>query len=136
MSEVTRYTVSSGGFLIEDVNGMVLYEDYAALKAERDALAADNLALKSFIEDECYTLGDGLKYDGLLHAATQSMPINPATDAYANQLRAEELSAAVEIINEKTADYGHGTLEWEVCHWLAITLNRKAANLRKENSND
>lgn len=179
MSEVTRYAESLRGGVSESITGdWVSYEDYAALKAERDALAAEKnwwkpercpVTNRPFFLWLEYPSGGmvptyGGPYDSYTIPSVDSNGefccdrydhdegewVDPeclsirltddreptVDDAFANQLRAEELSEAVEIINEKAADYAHGTLEWEVCHWLAITLNRKAANLRKENGHD
>lgn len=50
MSEVKRYEMNHKGLPEEDGNGsFMLYEDYAALLKERDALAVDNSVLKSSI---------------------------------------------------------------------------------------
>lgn len=109
-----------------------MHDEITSLKADLDALASENAALKELYKGAVKELDDTCFEIGMMRgekAMEYPAPDTPATDAYANQLRAEELSEAVEIINEKAADYAHGTLEWEACHWLATTLNRKAANL-------
>lgn len=56
MKDVKRYTASMGGEYDPD-GCFVMYEDYAALKAERDALAAENAALK-FERKEMVAIGE------------------------------------------------------------------------------
>lgn len=52
MSEVKTLTISGSSSVN---NGQyVRIEYYAALKAERDALAAENLALKGLVEERCW----------------------------------------------------------------------------------
>lgn len=88
----------------------------AALKAERDALAAENLSLLNMVsnwpKEQCPTTGN----------VTDVQPADfiPATDAYANQLRAEGVEMFAKHFN--CADISDDILEF-------------AANLRKENGN-
>ena len=79
MSEVKRYEVTEMGptyhkrteMLLSDDGCWVDYEDYAALKAERDAMAAENAAMRDLI------------------GATGFKSETPATEAYLNSVRAD-----------------------------------------------
>lgn len=69
-----------------------LQDDYAAIKVERDALAAENVALKVFINQSCYSYdGDGSDVCDSYVGADESpfFPKTPATDAYLNAVRAD-----------------------------------------------
>ena len=55
-----------------------LEADYAAQAARIEQLTAENLALKNFIKDECYTRN---RYAHELYDASISMPVTPAIDA-------------------------------------------------------
>lgn len=120
MSEVKRF-----GYFWDGV--FVGYDDYAELKAQRDALAAENAALKSAISYVCATdnqpdyqydgMGCGIEDRGIVdryEAArygwdeameriySEVMPCaadieTPAIDAYLNSVRAE----GVEILTGK-----------------------------------
>ncbi len=120
MSEVKRLEMDHKGLPFVDDNGVyVLYEDYAELKAQRDALAAENAAMKSAIKYVCSTdnfpdyhpdgMGCGIEDRGIVdryEAArygwdeaverfySEVMPCaadieTPATDAYLNSVRAD-----------------------------------------------
>lgn len=141
MSEVKRIAVQYDPIcewlkLVECEGGdLVNYDDYAALKAERDKLAAENLALK-ILADACSLeyesaatqgCGDDEKVAypedscnitfGMIRRAIKT----PATDAYANQLRAEGAEACGVHLRE----------------WYDYQVEQRseafAANLRKEN---
>lgn len=105
MSEVKRWSVESDEhslWNVESAEGeFVTYEDYAALKEQFDfkqnlteqvvalqkqcdALAAENVALKGHIDDECYIANPtGMDYIGAYASSVET----PATDAYLNSLR-------------------------------------------------
>jgi len=51
-----------------------------------DVLAAENLALKNYIDGECYIES---KRTGIYTCAGMNKPLSPATDDIANELRAE-----------------------------------------------
>lgn len=105
MSDVKRYEPSMA--IYEDSEGeFVSREDYAALKAERDALAAENLALINQTPDvrsismwEAINKVEKFMDDGMpelaMVEAFEILKIKraTATDAYANQLRAEDIAA-------------------------------------------
>lgn len=137
MGDVKRYMHSDQRGAIEVHRGKyILFEDYITLKAERDALAAENLALKEFgdtLNDMHNNLnGEGTGIQGRAEVACQQVALEaaleefdaiqtPATDAYANQLWAEGVEMFAKDFN--CADISDDILEF-------------AANLRKENGND
>lgn len=93
MSEVKRWNVESDEqdgpcslWNVESAEGeFVEYEDYAALKAERDALAAENSSLKV----ACLSLaGECAQAAGEAELTMQSIK-TPATDTYLNSVRAK-----------------------------------------------
>lgn len=86
MSEVKRYQwVGVRGLTEQDNGRWVKYEDYAALKAERDALAAENSSLKV----ACLSLaGECAQAAGEAELTMQSIK-TPATDTYLNSVRAK-----------------------------------------------
>lgn len=94
-----------------------MHDEILSLKAERDALAAENAALKGLVEERCWV------YDYDVEGyrdAHDYLPDTPTTDAYANQLRAEGVEMFAKHFN--CADISDDILEF-------------AANLRKENGN-
>lgn len=103
MSEVKRY-----GYLgiVEEQDGEVVkHEDYVALKAKCDALAAENGALKNAMMvtlDHVDVMDSGsagvvamIAFDALHSNKT------PATDAYINAVRAEGAGAVAEYHKER-----------------------------------
>ena len=105
MREVTRYDlnedVATGELFISPVpksmeGGYVSYEDYAALQQKLDAVLAENVVLKGFIDEDCYTLGEEWSSNGQVTDAAQSVPETPATDALLNAVRAEAIEQAAE----------------------------------------
>lgn len=87
MSEVKRWSIGVDGV---DPNGdLVRHADYAALKAERDKLSAENAALKQWAKDadELWTAGCDL--DGHLDCVPQT----PATDATIAEIKAQGVEA-------------------------------------------
>ncbi len=120
----------------EDGTGSVT-KAISDIKAERDALASENVAMKEFgdtLNDMHNNLnGEGTGIQGRAEVACQQVALEaaleefdaiqtPATDAYANQLRAEGIDAWIESRNGA---------------WNGTTEQAKqfAANLRKENGN-
>lgn len=74
----------------------VHYQDYAELKAERDALAAENARLRDFMLEYCVVeCDDG--YGVIELPAEGFFPKTINTDAYLNSVRAE----GVEILTGK-----------------------------------
>jgi len=85
MSEFKRLEMDHKGLPFVDDNGVyVLYENYAELKAQRDALAAENGLLLNFDLDD-------FREGGPYQPADQALDKlkTPATDAYLNSVRAE-----------------------------------------------
>ncbi|WP_293770782.1 hypothetical protein [uncultured Pantoea sp.] len=92
MSEIKRLEMDHKGLPFVDDNGVyVLYEDYAELKAQRDALAAENDSLMKFCKnaafDADYESELGMERGGFTDAINDIK--TPATDAYLNSVRAE-----------------------------------------------
>ncbi|AIM22419.1 hypothetical protein [Serratia sp. SCBI] len=99
MNEPKIYSFDSS--LLPDANpkdgfcvDLVRVGDYAALKAERDALAVENAALKSSVDliASAYTEGEpaGFEIDRARHIET------PATDAALAAIQAQAKSEAIE----------------------------------------
>ncbi len=121
MGEIKRYDfVHLGGdfySVMEEQNGMyVTHEDYAALKDERDKLAAENAAAIDAVtvfskatEDLTEIIGDEIGMDGVakLLAGFSVFGNMPATDAYFAEIRAQAVdefaAAQMEISHEKRA---------------------------------
>lgn len=100
MSQVKRYSHNGlRGMLEHKAGRYVSYERYAALKAERDALAAENAVRGEIIERLIgqysaagyHALQNSLNpAQSLLYDAMQVLK-QPATDAYLNSVRAEAI---------------------------------------------
>lgn len=124
MSEVAIYK----GPYLGDEKHYVRLAAYAALKAERDALAVENLALKVSRQDVVNAFDDATNEFGMARgetAANYPAPETPTTDAYANQLRAEGVEMAIS---------GAFTDGIPVNRMQFIKrMTEFAANLRKEN---
>lgn len=90
MSEVKRY-----GFLgiVEEEDGEVVkWEDYTALKADRDALAAAHSELRESMAAIHNTIrldGVNTSLGALLSASKRAHEASVPTDAYLNSVRAE-----------------------------------------------
>ncbi len=87
----------------------------AALQQERDAMAAENAALKSFITKNCFVEDDSSDY-GFADASI-SMPSAPASDAYLNSVRAEGADAVAAYHKDRAE--------------ALIAIDRKGANDHK-----
>lgn len=128
MSEAKRYHEFKSGVVENEYGMFVKHDDYAELKAQRDALAAENTALKSAISYVCDTdnlpeyqydgMGCGIEDRGITdryEAArygwdeameriySEVMPCaadieTPATDAYLNSVQAEGAEALTQIL--------------------------------------
>lgn len=90
MSEVKRYGYL--GIVEEEDGEVVKWEDYAAVKAERDALAAE-LSAVEVIHDECAFVTDD-DYEACpekVQKIIRNLAVMqiPATDAYLSSVRAE-----------------------------------------------
>ena len=88
MSEVKRYDVEmESWYLKDDAEGdFVRYKDYAELKAQRDALAGENAALKDYLKECSVVQGEGNwtsdAEKSAYFPAIDWMPTTPATDAW------------------------------------------------------
>lgn len=72
----------------------VSYEDYVALQQKLDAMAAENAALKSFINKSCFVEDDSSDYG--FSNASASMPRTQVTEYYLNLVRAEGIYLWIE----------------------------------------
>ncbi|MBD8181638.1 hypothetical protein IFU25_07975 [Pantoea agglomerans] len=123
MSEVKRFDMRGNTWLSENGH-LVSYEDYAALKAERDALAAENVLMLKLLTDisenhvEYFSEGEGYMFAGVpLDYVSEintyvSRDVNaenpfPATDAYLNSVRAEGVDKAIAHLHKKFEGTGH-----------------------------
>lgn len=103
------------------------------LKAQGDALAAENAALKTFIKQSCYSYdGDGSDVCDSYVGADESpfFPKTPATDAYLNAVRAEGVDKAIEHLHNKFTSTGHVGVPVMALEWLAAQL--RAGNAGKD----
>lgn len=96
MNEVKRYNViadkyGDGTVELSDAGSVVFYEDYAALKAERDALAAENANLKHLLSMIAETGNANFGRTTLY---------TPATDAYVNAVRAEVIKDFCQLVGQ------------------------------------
>ncbi len=83
MSEVNRYHEFKNGVVANEHGMFVKHEDYAKLKAQRDALAAD----REKFAVQCAAAKIAVQY---AQAAGFECTLNtPAVDAYLNSVRAE-----------------------------------------------
>lgn len=74
--------------------------EWKELKQKRDALAAENAALKSYIDDECYIANPvGMDYIGAYSSSVET----PATDAYLNSVRADAIESVVDALTSSGA---------------------------------
>lgn len=107
MSDVQRFRHDGiDGMACYENGAWVSHEDYAELKAERDALAAENAALKESVDhaagcihaaeveglEDALESNDGERLADLIHRRLchAYLPVvTPATDAYLNSVRAE-----------------------------------------------
>jgi len=110
MSEVKRHTVHGYGrqdiYYNEPDGEFVFYEDYAELKAQRDALAAENAALKDGAEYFMYGPDCGFeRYDS----------------------QDEAVKAANEMIDSYREDAGDGWCDEveQVCFGIVISYSRQ-----------
>lgn len=122
MSEVTRYDlnedVGTGELFISPVpqsmeGQYVSYQDYTELKAQRDALAAENARMKKAIK-RIFPEGvadekGGIGFSDAAKECYASATETPATDAYLNSVRADGVEMAASDLFESTA-IGHGML--------------------------
>lgn len=104
MSEVKRLEMDHKGLPFVDDNGVyVLYEDYAELKAQRDALAAENAAQKEYLKECSVVQGEGnwnsAAEKSVYVPAIDWMPPTPATDVYLNSVRAEGVEMVLKNMN-------------------------------------
>lgn len=95
-----RYLPKASAELVRELAtrlDVVLVTQREAAK-QRDALAAENAALKLYICDECYV--ENVR-TGHYACAGHGMPSTPATDAYMAKVRATAITDAL----EKSSDY-------------------------------
>ncbi|MGC0872691.1 hypothetical protein WKG92_07310 [Pantoea agglomerans] len=107
MSEVKRYGYL--GIVEEEDGEVVKWEDYAALKAERDALAAESAARGEIIERLIgqfsaagyHAIQNSLNpAQSLLYDAMQVLK-QPATEAYLNSVRADVIPEGYVIVPQQ-----------------------------------
>ncbi|WP_051926439.1 hypothetical protein [Pantoea sp. 9140] len=114
---------------------LVKYEDYAELKAQRDALAAENAALKhtANIIRALNANPEAARFCGFedeqIDNAVEAMS-TPATDAYLNSVRAEGVDYVAEAIGAKCAELKVGSKDWKALKSIVFTLGDFAAQLR------
>lgn len=102
MSEVKRY-----GFLgiVEEEDGEVVkWEDYTALKADRDALEAAHSELRESMAAIHNTIrldGVNTSLGALLSASKRAHEASLPTDAYLNSVRAEGVELAADFLKLK-----------------------------------
>lgn len=162
MNKVTRYDltedVSTGVVDITPVpermeGRYVSYEDHATLKAELDALAAENAALISaFMPKEIPTEATDnfsdtavLRIDGDEFHSWQWVdnqdevirgvlnffkPETPATDTYLNSVRAEGVDFVAEAIGVKCAELKIGSKDWKALKSIVFMLGDFSSKLR------
>lgn len=85
----------------------VRIDDYEAIKADRDALAAENVALKYAYSSVVDSFDDAMMEIGMLRGETSKdypMPPTPATDVFINSVRAE---AVQKLWKDSLSDVGH-----------------------------
>lgn len=110
---IQRYTGENVEF--HATGDMVAYEDYAELKEEYerldkshsaalakiDALAAENAALKQYIDDKCY-ITDPKGLGAVIDAESNDVE-TPDTDAILSSLHAEGVEMAIEAAKPEVA---------------------------------
>lgn len=90
----------------------VKFSDYEALKAERDALAVENAALKEFIKKKCFVVPAGASC--LAEAdecAEGSMPETPATSAALAAIQAQGVEKAASALDALSAQSASATTQ-------------------------
>lgn len=106
MSEAKRYELKDIGPTYHKRTEMVLsvygcwvyYDDYAELKAQRDALAAENVVMKVSRQAVVNAFDDAMNEFGMAQGETSAdypSPQTPATDAYLNSVRAEGVEMCI-----------------------------------------
>lgn len=93
-----------------------------------DVLAAENLALKNYIDGECYVES---KRTGVYTCAGINKPETPATDAILNEMRAEGVEMYAQTLRRKQED---AFTESEYRHTklgrVAVSAEKFASQLR------
>lgn len=98
----------------------------AELKAQSDALAAENAALKG----ACFSLaGECAQSAGEAELTMQSVK-TPATDAYLNSVRAEGVDYVAEAIGAKCSDLKVGSKDWKALKSIVFMLGDFSSKLR------
>ncbi|UOV19262.1 hypothetical protein [Pantoea agglomerans] len=106
----------------------------AELKAERDALAAENVALKNFAWSEVVA-ADQEKEDRWMTECTGARDRfismqTPATVAYLNFVRAEGVDYVAEAIGAKCAELKIGSKDWKALKSIVFMLGDFSSKLR------
>ena len=112
----------------------VSYSDYATLLKERDALAAENAALKKAAEfstapDMWIEQADGMldyRYCEWYVDVLKSAMKTPATDAFLAEVRAQGVDAAIERLIQKFEGTGHIGVPVMVLESFAAQLRQGA----------
>ena len=97
MSEVKRFGYFwDVSFDVKDDGAFVGYEDYAELKAQRDALAVENAVLRKACG------GDGAYLDcpACTHSQYVEAPETPATNAWINSVRSEVIKEFCQLVGQ------------------------------------
>lgn len=101
-----------------DEGQYVQYEDYATLKAELDAMAAENAGLKA-------ANAEGCKWDGeqwvVLSVET------PATDRFLAEVKAQGVDAAIEHLHNKFEGTGNIGVPVMALEWFSQQLRGEKA---------
>ncbi|HHK8874983.1 TPA: hypothetical protein ACQZB3_000563 [Escherichia coli] len=99
---------------------------HAAIKAQRDALGAENAGLKFVQKGMIKLISEHIGDASLTDAEMKT----PATDAYLKSLRAEGVDYVAEAIGAKCAELKVGSKDWKALKSIVFTLGDFAAQLR------
>lgn len=110
MTEVKRYDITGdkygdGTVMQSEFGQVVFFEDYAALQQKLDAVLAENVAMKSFVQKECCVYRSGMVVN-----AEAYFPETPATDAILNAVRAEGVHSFIGYLGELAREYPKATV--------------------------
>jgi len=96
-----------GDMLVNEELTAYLVRKFAELKAERDALAAENgrmkKAIKRIFPEDVADEKSGIGFSDIAKECYASADETPATDAFLNSVRAEGLKMAIDHMNNQTS---------------------------------